>query len=55
MSSVDQATDRRRRAVVYHYSSHVHFDIDYLRGDYAWFLGEKQVVNFLSTGMTVTW
>jgi hypothetical protein len=42
-------------AIVYHYNAHLHFDMDYLRGDYAWFLGEKQIVNFLSTGMTVTW
>jgi hypothetical protein len=42
-------------AIVYHASRNVHFDMDYLRGDYAWFLGEKQIVNFLSTGMTVTW
>jgi hypothetical protein len=42
-------------AVVYHIRDRVHLDLDYLRGDFAWFLGEKQTVNFINAGVTVTW
>jgi len=41
--------------VVYHATKHAHFALDYFRGQYKWYLGEKQAVNFLSTGLTVTW
>ncbi|MEP7051810.1 MAG: porin [Pseudomonadota bacterium] len=41
--------------VVYHASKHVHFSLDYFRGQFKWYLGEKQNVNFISSGMTVTW
>jgi hypothetical protein len=41
--------------IVYHATPHLHFALDYMRGDYSWYLGEKQSVNFLSTGMTATW
>ena len=41
--------------VVYHFSGNLHFSADYFRGQYSWYLGEKQNVNFLSTGMTATW
>jgi len=41
--------------VVYHASKHLHFSLDYFRGQFKWYMGEKQNVNFISTGMTVTW
>lgn len=41
--------------VVYHATPHLHFALDYMHGDYTWYLGETQKVNFLSTGMTATW
>jgi hypothetical protein len=41
--------------VVYHASKHAHFSLDYFRGQFKWYLGEKQNVNFISSGMTVTW
>lgn len=41
--------------VVYHVTERLHFAVDYMHGDFKWYLGEKQSVNFLSTGMTATW
>jgi hypothetical protein len=41
--------------IVYHATPHLHFALDYMHGDYAWYLGEKQKVNFVSTGITATW
>jgi len=41
--------------VVYHATKHAHFSLDYFRGQFKWYRGEKQDVNFISTGMTVTW
>jgi hypothetical protein len=40
---------------VYHWTDAVHFDVDYFRAEFNWFLGEKQVVHALNGGMTVTW
>lgn len=40
---------------VYHATKHAHFSLDYFRGQFKWYLGEKQNVNFISSGMTVTW
>jgi len=42
-------------AIVFHARPNIHVALDYLRGDYAWFLGEKQIVNFINTGVTITW
>lgn len=59
LSSTDSSLIKRQigyfAAIVYHSTPHLHFSLDYLHGDFAWFLGEKQLVDFLSTGMTVTW
>ena len=41
--------------LVYHFTSHFHASVEYMHGDFAWFLGEKQLVNFASTGVTATW
>jgi hypothetical protein len=41
--------------VVYHWRPFLHFDIDYFRADFAWFYGEKQGINVLNAGMTLTW
>ena len=40
---------------VYHWSPHLHSSLEYMRGDFAWFQGEKQLVNFVSAGLTATW
>ena len=42
-------------AIVMHATEHIHLSIDALRGDAAWFQGEKQIFTFVNTGMTVTW
>jgi len=42
-------------AVVYHFSDYLHFDIDYFRASAEWWLGEKQVVNAINSGLTLTW
>jgi hypothetical protein len=42
-------------AVVYHVSENLHFDLDYLRAMFAWYAGEKQVVNYINTGIAMTW
>jgi hypothetical protein len=41
--------------IVYHASPRLHYSIDYLRADYAWFLGEKQIVDIVNAGITVLW
>lgn len=41
--------------VVYHYKPWVHFDLDYFRADFRWFLGETQALNVGNAGMTFTW
>ena len=41
--------------IVYHVTNYLHYDIDVLRGDAAWYLGEKQVINFVNTGLTADW
>jgi hypothetical protein len=42
-------------AVVYHARDYLHFDVDYFRAYFDWWLGEKQVVHFVSAGTTLTW
>jgi len=42
-------------AVVYHVSPALHLDVDYFRANFRWQLGEKEDVNFVSAGMTLTW
>jgi hypothetical protein len=33
----------------------VHFDVDYMRAEANWYLGEQQVIHVLNSGMTLTW
>jgi hypothetical protein len=41
--------------VVYHFTKSLHFDLDYFRANFAWYLREKQVVNFVNAGATLLW
>lgn len=41
--------------VVYHFTKNLHFDLDYFRANFAWYLGERQTVNFVNAGATVIW
>jgi len=41
--------------LVYHVSDALHIDLDYLNARFDWYLGEKQVLNYLNTGVTMTW
>ena len=41
--------------VVYHFSESLHGDVDFFRAQASWWLGEKQVVNTLNAGLTLTW
>lgn len=41
--------------VVYHVTPSLHFDIDYFRANFAWFLGERQVVDIVNSGLTIVW
>jgi hypothetical protein len=41
--------------VVYHVKPWWHLDIDGFRAQFAWFLGEEQVIYALNSGMTFTW
>jgi hypothetical protein len=40
--------------VVYHITENFHLDVDFLNAAFAWYGGEQQKVNFLNTGVTVT-
>jgi predicted porin len=42
-------------AVVYHVNQTLHLDVDYFRASFRWQFGEKEDVNFVSAGMTLTW
>src|SRR5258706_6983591 len=42
-------------AVVYHATDSIHLDLDYLNAAFKWYLGEKEVVNYINTGVTMTW
>lgn len=42
-------------AVVYHLNESFHIDVDYLRAMFAWYGGAKEDVNYLNTGVTLTW
>ena len=41
--------------VVYNLTPQVHFDVDYFWAKAAWFLGERQVLHCLNTGLTFNW
>lgn len=41
--------------VVYNLTSAVHFDLEYMRADAEWWLGEHQILHNFATGMTVSW
>lgn len=41
--------------VVYHLTPALHFDLEYMRADAEWWLGEHQILNNFATGMTVSW
>lgn len=41
--------------VVYHFTKNLHLDLDYFRANFAWYLGERQTVNFVNVGATVVW
>jgi Gram-negative porin len=41
--------------VVYHVTPSLHLDLDAFRAQFRWFLGEKQNVNYVHTGMTFNW
>jgi hypothetical protein len=51
--------------IVYHVADYLHFELEYFRGDAHWFgapavlaMGgspERQVINFVTTGVTATW
>jgi Gram-negative porin len=40
---------------VFHATPNYHLTLDFMHVDARWSLGEKQVMNFLSTGVTATW
>jgi hypothetical protein len=40
---------------VYHVKPWLHVDVDVFRADFAWFLGEKQVLYIANSGMLFTW
>jgi hypothetical protein len=41
--------------IVYNATPNLHFDLEYFRAQGKWFLGESQVVNVTSSGMTFNW
>lgn len=42
-------------ALVYHFSSYLHFALDYFLADAKWQQGEKQLVHSMNVGTTLTW
>jgi hypothetical protein len=42
-------------ALVLHLTEYLHYDIDAIYGDAAWYLGERQKFTFVNTGVTAVW
>ena len=42
-------------AIVYNMNESLHLDLDYLRGQFRWYGGAKQDMNYLNAGATLTW
>jgi hypothetical protein len=42
-------------AAYYHFTDYLVGGLDYFRAQYDWYLGDKQVVNFINAGVTVHW
>ena len=42
-------------AVVYHATENLHFDLDFIHALATWSLGERQEMNFINSGVIVTW
>jgi hypothetical protein len=42
-------------AIVYHATDYLHLDVDYFHAVADWTLGESQVMDFINSGVTVTW
>jgi hypothetical protein len=42
-------------SIVYNLTPHFHLDLDYLRAQAGWYLGEKQVLNVLNSGIVFSW
>jgi hypothetical protein len=42
-------------AVVFHALDWLHFDVDVMNADAKWSLGERQKINYINAGTTVTW
>jgi hypothetical protein len=40
---------------VYHIRPWLHYDVDFFRADFTWYLGEKQVAYIANTGLLFTW
>ncbi len=40
---------------VYHITPNLHYDFDVMRAMFRWYKGEKQDINFISTGITLNW
>ncbi|MDF3066226.1 MAG: hypothetical protein K0R38_1827 [Polyangiaceae bacterium] len=41
--------------VTYHFTKNLHLSLDYFRANFAWYLGERQAVNFVNAGATMLW
>ncbi|HKO50778.1 MAG TPA: porin [Polyangiaceae bacterium] len=41
--------------VVFNMTDNVHFDLEYMRAEANWWLGEKQVLHNFASGMTINW
>jgi predicted porin len=41
--------------VVYHVNESLHLDLDYLRAMFRWYGGAKEDVNYINSGVTLTW
>jgi hypothetical protein len=41
--------------IVYHVNESLHLDLDYLNAAFKWYGGYKETVNYINTGVTLTW
>jgi hypothetical protein len=41
--------------VVFNLTPQIHFDLDYFWAKAAWYLGERQALNVVNTGLTFNW
>jgi len=55
MESIIKSQTGISAGIVYHVSENLHLDVDYLNAAFKWYAGDSQTVNYINSGVTMTW